>query len=586
MRTWKIKEIEMVDSSKRYNRTYWFGVLRLLAFPALVWLLHSCATPTAPQGGPRDETPPQVVEEESTPNLQTNFEKQTIELTFDEWVTLEQVRDEVIISPPLSADPEIKLKKRTVQVIFPDTVDLRENVTYTINFGEAVKDLNEKNPTDNLRFVFSTGPYLDSLRISGRVVDVKTGEPVEKVLFMLYENLADSVVYTERPFYFGKTGEDGRFEIFNIREGIYKAFALNDSPSGKKYIFEPLNEALAFPEELITISPDTTLDLELKLFQETLPLLATGLDTTHSGKVKVTFNQPVYDMELEYENIVDTPLIKRQADSLILWFTQTTPWTLYINQDTLFRDTFAIRAGRRAEMMRQDSMATVRGTAANQAIVPGTPPVIRYNHPIGAIDTSLITLYVDTLREAVRPSVVVDPGNFQQLQVEYPWREEILYELEMLPGAVRDIFGLTTSDTLMVNYSLDPVSRYGNILLTLSNLDSTQQYLVQLMTKDLGRALITDEISGLETYETTWPTINPGDYTLRVITDWNGNGRWDTGNYDTRLQPEPIYLRPLEKLRANWDLDATITYGEVLAEPDPEAGDNVGSAPTRRPGRN
>lgn len=577
----------MVDSTQRYYTKFLIRALRLLALPVLGWLLYSCATPTAPQGGPRDESPPQVVEEESTPNLQTNFEKQTIELTFDEWVTLEQVRDEVIISPPLPADPEIKLKKRTVQVIFPDTVELRENVTYTINFGEAVKDLNEKNPTDNLRFVFSTGPFLDSLSISGRVVDVQTGEPVEKVLFMLYENLADSVVYSERPFYFGKTGEDGRFEIFNIREGTYKAFALNDSPSGKKYLFEPLNEALAFLEEPISITPDTTLDLELKLFQETLPLLATGLDTAHSGKVRITFNQPAYDMELAYENIIDTPLIKQQADSLILWFTQTTPWTLYINRDTAFRDTFLIRAGRRAEMMSRDSMAAVRGTSANQSIVPGRPPVLRYNHPIGAIDTSLITLYVDTLREAVRPSVVVDPVNFQQLQLNYPWREDMLYELELLPGAVSDIFGLSTSDTLVVNYSLDAVSSYGNILLTLSDLDSTQQYLVQLMTKDLSQALITDEISGLVTYETTWSTLKPGDYTLRVITDWNGNGRWDTGNYDNSLQPEPIYLRPLDKLRANWDLDASITYGEILAEPEPEAGENLGRTPPNgRPGRN
>ncbi|WP_170110357.1 Ig-like domain-containing protein [Flavilitoribacter nigricans] len=566
--------------------------LRLVTISGLIWLLHSCATPTAPQGGPRDETPPQIVEEESTPNLQTNFEKQTIELTFDEWVTLEQVRDEVIISPPLPADPEIKLKKRTVQVIFPDTIDLRENVTYTINFGEAVKDLNEKNPADDLRFVFSTGPYIDSLRISGSIVDVQTGEPVEKVLFMLYDNLADSVVYTERPFYFGKTGEDGRFEINNIREGTYKGFALNDSPQGKKYIFEPLYEALAFPGEEITITADTTFDLELKLFQEATPLLATTLDTSHSGKAKIIFNQPIFDLELAYDNLVDTPLIKQQGDSLILWYTQTTPWTLYLNQDTVFRDTFSIRAGRRAAMLSQDSMATVRTTAANQSIVPGTPPVLRYNHPVGSFDTSLITLYVDTLRQAVRPGVQIDPENFQQLQLDYSWRENMLYELELLPGAVTDIYGLTTSDTLTVNYSLDALSRYGNIVLTLSNLDTAEQYLVQLLTKDLKQTLLTDEVTGVSTYETTWTTIKPSDYTLRVITDWNGNGRWDTGNYDTGLQPEPIYLRPLEKLRANWDLDATVVYGEVIAAPEPpesetNSNQRPGDIPNgRRGGRN
>lgn len=561
----------MEVSSRKYCQAYFIWSLRVVSISGLIWLLHSCATPTAPQGGPRDEDPPQVVEEESSPNLQTNFEKQTIELTFDEWVVLEKVSDEVIISPPLPADPEIKLKKRTVQVIFPDTINLRENVTYTINFGEAVKDLNEKNPADDLRFVFSTGPYIDSLSISGRVVDVQTGEPVEKVLFMLYDNLADSVVYTERPFYFGKTDKEGYFLVQNIREGTYKAFALSDSQSGKKYIFDPQYEPLAFPENLITISPDTTVDLELKLFQETIRLLATEMDTTHSGKVKVQFNQPIFDLDLEYENIIDTPLVKQKGDSLILWYTQTTPWTLYINQDTTFRDTFSIRAGRRAELLSRDSMATIRSTGANQAVVPGKPPVLSYNHPIATFDTSLITIYVDTLREAVRPAVQINPDDFQQLQLLFPWKEDLLYELELLPGAVSDIYGLSTSDTLKVNYSLDPVNRYGNILLTLSNLDSAEQYLVQLMSKDLKQTLLSDAVSGVETYEATWSTIKPGDYTLRVITDWNGNGRWDTGKYDIGRQPEPIYLRPLDKLRANWDLDATVIYGEVIATPEPPA---------------
>lgn len=579
----------MVASIQRDNRQFLILVMRFAAFPALIWILHSCATPTAPQGGPRDETPPQIVAEESTPNLQTNFEKQTIAITFDEWVTLEKVQDEVIISPPLPVDPEYKLKRRTVQVIFADTVQLRENVTYTINFGESVKDLNEKNPAEDLRFVFSTGPYIDSLSISGKVVDIQTGEPVDDVLFMLYDNLADSVVYTQRPFYFGKTGEDGSFEINNIREGSYKGFALKDIAGGQKYIYEPTRgESIAFPEVLITISADTAETLDLKIFQETQRLIANELDTSQLGKVKLIFNQPIYDLELAYENIVDTPLIRQQADSLIFWYTQTTPWTLYVNQDTSFRDTFSIRTGRRAQLLQQDSMATMRNVAANQNIIPGTPPTLRYNHPIAGIDTSLITLYVDTLRQAVRPDVQVDPADFQQLLIDFNWRENIPYELEILPGAVSDIFGLATSDTIKVNYTLDAVSRYGNVVLSLSDLDTTEQYLVQLLTKDLKQVLITDEVFGVETYETTWPTIKPGDYTLRVITDWNGNGRWDTGMYDQGLQPEPIYLRPLEKLRANWDLDATVIYGEIIATPEPAPDENAGNAPNRNrgPGRN
>lgn len=565
---------------KMFYRIIQWGII----FPLLHWLLYSCATPTAPQGGPRDETPPMIVEAESTPNMQTNFQKQTIELTFDEWVTLEKAREEIVISPPLRVDPEYKLKKRTVQVIFADTIDLRENVTYTINFGESVKDLNEKNPAENLRFVFSTGDYIDSLSIRGRVLDIITGLPVEKTLFMLYDNLADSVVRTERPLYFGKTGKDGRFVIENIKEGVYKGFALEDQAnSPKKYILET-NERLAFPDSLIVVGADSTKELELLLFAQKPPLRLSKVDSVHFGKVTLSFNQPLYDLELAYQDIVDTPLVRMGADSLILWYQQDRPWTLFINQDTFFRDTILIKAGRKAAFMQDAVLKAVGLGGSNQPITPGEPPVIRYNHPLETFDTSLIALYIDTARQMVRPEVRIDSLDRQKLIVDYRWREDVDYELEIQPAAITDIFGLQNPDSLVIRYRLDGLKKYGNIKLALSELDSTQQYLVQLMSKDLKQTVLTDTISGLSTYETVWSIIRPGDYTLRVITDWNKNGRWDTGNYDQQLQPEPIYLRPLEKLRANWDLDADIRYGEVveLAEPEPATQNN--NPNNRRPG--
>lgn len=552
----------------------------------LATLLYRCATPTAPQGGPRDETPPALVEEESTPNLQTNFEKQTIELTFDEWVTLENIRDEVLISPPLQPDPEIRLRRRTVQVIFDDTTRLRENVTYTINFGESVKDLNEKNPAEDLRFVFSTGPFIDSLSVAGRVVDATTGEPVEKVLFMLYENLADSVVRTERPFYFGKTDETGNFRIENLREGTYKGFALEDQQNlPKKYILET-GERIAFPDSLIIVSADTSADLELRLFAEDLPLRRTGLDTSQYGRIKLTYNQPFYEPDIRYENLVDTPLVLNRQDSLILWYDQEQTWTLLIGKDSSYLDTIEISGQGKAAFLQNRSLRVLQA-ASNENITPGEPPALRYNHPLAAYDTSLIAIYTDSLRQPRRPDLQIDPQDPQRLIIDFPWREDISYELELLPGAVTDRYGLESADTLTVKYTLDALSRYGNIVLTLSDLDSTEQYLVQLTSKDLKRTILTDTVADVNVYNTTWTTIDPGDYTLRVVTDRNRNGRWDSGNYDLYRQPEPIYLRPLDKLRANWDLKSAVQYGEIVATPEPEAGPNTNNngGPPGRPGR-
>jgi len=169
------------------------GLLFVLVF------LSACASVSAPTGGPRDNVPPQLVVEKSTPNLQTSFTKQPIVLTFDEWVDLQDVYNQVVVSPPIEGSPDIRIRKKSVVFEFPEEARLKDSATYIVNFGEAVQDITEKNPAEDLRFVFSTGPYIDSLSLQVEIVDAFTGDPVEGVLVMLYDQLQDSVVYKELP---------------------------------------------------------------------------------------------------------------------------------------------------------------------------------------------------------------------------------------------------------------------------------------------------------------------------------------------------------------------------------------------------
>ncbi len=163
--------------------------------------------------------------------FQHAFSQRRIELVFDEWVTLSDVGTQVVVSPTLLKRPEVKLKGKKVVVELPEEDTLRPNTTYTINFGTAVKDLHEGNPAENLRFVFSTGDYLDSLTVNGSVVDAFTGDPVEKVSVMLYENLGDSVPRKERPYYFARTNKTGQFSIQNVRPGRFKAWPSKTFPA-------------------------------------------------------------------------------------------------------------------------------------------------------------------------------------------------------------------------------------------------------------------------------------------------------------------------------------------------------------------
>ncbi|MEM9850056.1 MAG: Ig-like domain-containing protein, partial [Bacteroidota bacterium] len=153
-------------------------MLRIIIFSSLIFssfILIQCANPGTLTGGPKDEQPPRLDSLESTPNLQTNFEVQDIVLTFDEWIKLNNPFTQIVVSPPLDPKPEVSLKGKSVLIEFDETTELRANATYTINFGEAIQDLTEGNPAENLRFVFSTGDFIDSLEVSGQIKDLEKG---------------------------------------------------------------------------------------------------------------------------------------------------------------------------------------------------------------------------------------------------------------------------------------------------------------------------------------------------------------------------------------------------------------------------
>lgn len=533
----------------------WFTCLPV----ALLLLTAGCATPTTPDGGPRDTRPPQIDTTRSTPNLQTNFIQQPIELTFDEWVTLNDVFQQVLISPPLEYDLDISLKRKTVTVAFDEREILRDNATYTINFGEAIRDLTEGNPAEDLRFVFATGPRLDSLRMRGEIVDARTGEPVEEALFLLYENTADSVVRTERPFYFGKTDSEGKFLIKNIKPGIFKGFALTDE--NFNYRYDLSSERIGFPDTLLTIGPGVEPDVTVRLFAEAPPLQLTQDQQETFGVIKLAFNQPPYDVRVfPLTNGPDSLWLTPKADTLLVYYRQPADaeWSLQVESDTAIIDTVAVAPKGRSAYLETGTLQ-VRSSPAG-SIHPQGQLSWTFSSPLGQIDTSRMQLQPDTQAVDLPLIATIDEEDRRRLTLASPaWRANSTYRIVLLPGAVTDWYGVT-ADT--VSYSLQTASPedFGNLQLTVEGLDSTLQYVMQLRRGEsvVLERLITDQA----TYQEELLRQQPGDYIIRLIVDRNRNGRWDTGSYDAQRQPEVIFDRPIERLRANWDLEVTVTLGE------------------------
>jgi hypothetical protein len=211
-----------------------------------------CANIIPPTGGPRDTIPP-VVLNSSPQNFSTRVAGKEIRIEFDEFIELRNINQQFIITPPQRERPEFRVRGRNLFIDL--NTDLIANTTYTLNFGNAIVDLNEGNPLANYEFVFSTGDVIDSLSYSGIVLDAYTNQPVEGAVVMLYDQLQDSIPYLQMPLYAIRTGKDGRFRMNNLRSDTFKVFALKDE--NNNYLYDrPGEEAIAFLENYI--SPDTT----------------------------------------------------------------------------------------------------------------------------------------------------------------------------------------------------------------------------------------------------------------------------------------------------------------------------------------
>ncbi len=249
-------------------------------------------------GGPQDEDPPRLVESEPE-NYSLNFTGNEIEITFDEFIRLNNVNQELVISPPIEETPNVQLRGKSILINLMDT-ELKENTTYTLNFGMAIEDNNEGNELPNFEFVFSTGDYLDSLAVYGQVLNAFNLDPPEDpMIVMLYDTLEDSVVYRQPPVYIGKTDKEGYFRIQNVRPDTFKLFALKDM--NYNLLFDIPDEPIAFLDTFLFLSPEFFSKFEVDTsFADT-----TLVDTTMTDSLAIErVAEPVLDPDSLQEETI------------------------------------------------------------------------------------------------------------------------------------------------------------------------------------------------------------------------------------------------------------------------------------------
>ncbi len=226
------------------------GLVPVIYFLTQMVLAPGCANMIPPVGGPKDTLPPVLLK--ATPqNDIIHFNSKTITLQFDEYIHIEDLQNQLIINPPADRVPDISSKLRTLTIKIKDT--LQANTTYSYQFGNSIRDVNENNPLQDFTYTFSTGSYLDSLTLGGKVVNAETGLPDSTLIVLLHVSPDDSAVAKEKPRFVTKVNGKGRFLFTHLPKGGFYLFAMKDEGMKKytsnKTLFafhgEPVSSALA-----------------------------------------------------------------------------------------------------------------------------------------------------------------------------------------------------------------------------------------------------------------------------------------------------------------------------------------------------
>lgn len=610
---------------KRNKTTY--AILQMRSWKLLTGLLFlglfatSCARMGQPDGGWYDETPPQVVSA-SPAERAVQVKDKKIYINFSEYIKIENATENVVVSPPQLEEPEIKSQGKRIVVELQDS--LKPNTTYTIDFSDAITDNNEGNPLGNYTYTFSTGEVIDTMEVSGYVLEGENLEPVKGIHVGLYANLSDSVFKKEALLRVSKTDSRGRFVIKGVAPGKYRVYALQDADGN--FFYSQKSEKIAYNHDIIV--PSSRPDIR----QDTL-----WRDSLHIDSIaRIPYTHFLPDdivLRAFTATLTDRYLVKnerKEADRFTLYFSYgsdrlpelrglnfnadgaflvepsekkdtITYWlrdTVLVNQDTLRMevryemtdslgklqpqtDTLEILSKQPYEK-RQKALAKklkdwqkkqekqkekgepYDSVMPREALIPKLSVTsqmdpdqnvrLSFTTPLDRADTAMIHLYskIDSLWYQADYEVRKVEKVPRTYEIAAEWRPGVEYSLEIDSAAFRDIYG-KESGKLKQGFKVRSLDDYSSLFVTLQGMSG----------KPVVCQLLNGQDAPVKEVRTTSGTaeffyVNPQTYYLRMFVDENGNGKWDTGDYERDLQPEPVYYFPEEiECKARWDVSKT-----------------------------
>lgn len=523
----------------------------------LILLISSCAQQVVPKGGIKDDIPPKIISYKPD-NKSTNFKSDKIIIKFDEYINIKDPA-QIIISPFLKNKPSIDANGKQINIEFLQSKP-EANKTYTINFASSITDVNEGNALNNFAYVFSTGDYLDSNYITGKIINAKTSKDEKDILVALYNlsTFTDTTVFKLFPSYFTKSKENGRFTIENLPNDSFYLLAFKDENSDNKY---QETELVAFTETIIKpgIEQDS---LQLIMFQNPLHKNNKLLDTLSRQKHLYQFivynptdiNISPNKKQSYYSNTVKG---KQSIDTIQLFLPNSTDSITeifnIITADTSYQ--LSLKTKARSKLLPQQLNIEIPDK-------PTDSIKIKSNLPIDTIALKNIVFIEDTLH--ITPKYYKQVSNFEW-QIFHPYIEGKGYTIELKDSAYQDVFNRYNSKKTN-SFTNKNAKDFGTLILGIAK-NTRKNIVLQLIEIQGSDEVIAKEWIHNIPKEATIDNLKPGNYQFKVIVDSNQNATWDTGNYLKNKQAERVYYdKNIIIVKAYWDIEQSINIENIIID--------------------
>ncbi|MFM9986380.1 MAG: Ig-like domain-containing protein [Flavobacteriales bacterium] len=505
-----------------------------------LFFLSACAQQRGLSGGEKDTIPPTIVATYPAVNS-VQFTGRQFAIEFDEYVQLNAISQELVVSPPLQKQPKVRIKHKTVIVKWDE--ELLPNTTYVFNFGNGVSDVNEKNSSEDLTYVFSTGDAIDSLQISGKVWNASLDEPCKTIKVLAFRDDTTLLAKKPQPAYFARTKEDGTYTLSYMRENTYYLYALDDINGNYRY---DMGEAIGFlggPHQL-TIEKTDTIGFYLSTPRFETPVV-NDYDTDSIGSLSFSWD-PYYSQPIiESANTIPFVTSRNTTQDTVLMYFKGRPTdrfeTVYVSWNDVFRDTISIPFFEKAL-----NTPFTLGHGIDKRMRVDQKLALNTKGDIQVRDASRVTLLEDSI--AIAASIAPAEKGFEIIAQRKPGKK---YQLTILPEAFSNPVG-QTNDTVVVNFTSLKPEELGELILDVKFDSVMNNNLFQLYDKaglEVFRAI------NIQPGELTIPHLSPGEYTASFLHDTNSNGLFDPAIYKTKQQPERVYrLNAKMNVRSNWQL--------------------------------